>query len=61
MLLQENTLLSFATAAAMGADFIEFDVMLTSDGYGVCAPVAGHVCAEARVCVRVRAWERDVT
>ena len=29
--LQENTLVSFSTAAVMGADFIEFDIMVTSD------------------------------
>ncbi len=29
---QENTLVSFATAAKMGADMVEFDAMLTSDG-----------------------------
>jgi glycerophosphoryl diester phosphodiesterase len=31
--IRENTLLSFATAAAMGTDFIEFDVMLSSDSW----------------------------
>jgi glycerophosphoryl diester phosphodiesterase len=29
---QENTLVSFATAAQMGADMIEFDALLTADG-----------------------------